>query len=412
MPKVLFSGTFCSLNKGDAAMQISAYRSLRAVVPEAEITIHTPFPEIDRQTYSNYRLFGSCRRRAIQAMFLLLRAMLWSSFRKFGAAGPKWLLAHPELQEYQRADVIVDLSGDTITQDYGLRCLISHLIPVFIAAFLERPVVLCAQTIGPFGITKPLAKFALNRVTLITAREELSLNELRGLGVEKPRVHLTADIAFLLEPAPAQRIDEIIAAEGIGGTGRLLVGFTPSRLLGHRFGAGDDGKLERVMAALADYLIEQKGATVVLLSHVLGPGQERDDRGMARGISSLVKHRTGVRVVMGDYRPEELKGLIGRFHLFLSLRMHASIAALSLCVPTIAIAYSRKTHGIMKMLGQDHWVCDLAALTPDNLLVRLEALWAEREAVRAQLATRVEAVKTQARENAKLVRDVIEAGTA
>jgi len=162
------------------------------------------------------------------------------------------------------------------------------------------------------------------------------------------------------------------------------------------------------MAAVADYLIDQKGATIVLVPHVLGPGEDRDDRVMAQRIWSLLKHGQGARVVMGEYGPEELKGLIGRFELFLGLRMHANIAALSMCVPTIALAYSRKTHGIMNMLNQEAWVLDYHALQVDALKSRIEELWAQRKSVRADLRDRINVIKQRARENVELVGQVLE----
>ena len=39
--------------------------------------------------------------------------------------------------------------------------------------------------------------------------------------------------------------------------------------------------------------------------------------------------------------------------------MHANIAATSMCVPTLAIAYSHKFYGIMKMLQLDEYVMDI-----------------------------------------------------
>ena len=125
-----------------------------------------------------------------------------------------------------------------------------------------------------------------------------------------------------------------------------LVGIALSRLLGHRFRPRDPDQFEALIATVADYLIEQKGVTVILVSHVLGPGEERDDRVMARSVYRKLENKTGARLLDGDYRPEELKGVIGRCQLFLGLRMHANIAALAMGVPTFAIAYSRKTHGI------------------------------------------------------------------
>ena len=408
MPRLLLSGTFCSLNKGDAAMQLSAACALNAVMPEAEITILTSFPDIDRQTYTAYRLCPSSRRQPAKALIRLLQAMLWWSVKRCAKVDLRGLLRSAELQEYRSADLLVDLSGDTLTEDYGIKCVLSHLMPILTALFLERPVVLYAQTIGPFSLTRPLVQRVLNRVALITTREVLSFTYVGRIGIAAPPLHLTADAAFLLSPANPERIDAILAAEGIRQTDSPLVGITVSRLLGHRFSPEDPGQFEGLIASVADYLIEYKGVTVVLVSHVLGPGEARDDRVMARRVYDKIKNRAKARLLTGDYRPEELKGVIGRFQVFLGLRMHANIAALGMRVPTLAIAYSRKTLGIMRMVGQERWVCDITTITGSELTATTEALWCERHRVRQELQERMVVVEERARENAVLVKRMID----
>jgi colanic acid/amylovoran biosynthesis protein len=393
-------------------MELGLHRALKAMIPDSEITILTPYPEIDRNVYDGCRLCESGRRRPVKALNLLIRAALWSALKRCFGTDAQFLLNSPELQEYQKADVLVDLSGDTLTEDYGIKCFLSHLVPIVAALSLGRPVVLCAQTIGPFNLALPLAKWAFNRVDLITAREELTLNYLRSIKIAKPTLRLAADAAFLLDPADPERVNDILADEGIDVASGPLVGITVSRWLGHRSNPENSNRLEALMADLADHLIQRLGVTVVLVSHVLGPGDDRDDRVMARSVLQKIQCKQRARLIAGDYRPEELKGLIGRCELFLGLRMHANIAALSMGVPTIAIAYSRKTLGIMKALGQERWVCDIGTLNLEELTARMGALWRQREKVRDDLLARMAAIKELALENAMLVKGLIETSRA
>ena len=68
----------------------------------------------------------------------------------------------------------------------------------------------------------------LNKVALITLREEVSLEYLMKLGVNKPPIYVTADPAFLLKSAPEGRITEILNAEGIKIGTRPVIGVTLS----------------------------------------------------------------------------------------------------------------------------------------------------------------------------------------
>ena len=47
-----------------------------------------------------------------------------------------------------------------------------------------------------------IAKFLLKRMALITLRERISKQHLEELGITNVPIYLTADSAFLLEPAP------------------------------------------------------------------------------------------------------------------------------------------------------------------------------------------------------------------
>lgn len=320
MPKILLIGTFCSLNKGDSAMQLSASRSLASAISDAEITVLTPFPDIDKQTYRDVRVRGSSRRRPFTALTLLVRAWLWRILSSMLRIDLKALIGSAELQEYARADVVVDLSGDTLTNDYGVASTVSHLVPILTAIALRRPVVVCAQSIGPLSAARPLARFALNRVSVVTAREEITSAYLDDLGVHRPQRELTADMAFLLEPARPERVSEIMVAEGLDRTDRPLVGIALSRLMGHRFSPRDPSAFEDMMAGMADHMAEQLQAFVVLVAHVTGPGERRDDRVVARAVRNKMRSADHTAVVEGDYLPDELKGVFSRFELFVGMR--------------------------------------------------------------------------------------------
>ena len=319
----------------------------------------------------------------------------------------KALIGSAELQEYARADVVVDLSGDTLTNDYGVASTVSHLVPILTAIALLRPVVVCAQSIGPLGAARPLARFALNRVSVVTAREEITSAYLDDLGVHRPQRELTADMAFLLEPARPERVSEIMVAEGLDRTDRPLVGIALSRLMGHRFSPRDPSAFEDMMAGMADHMAEQLQAFVVLVAHVTGPGERRDDRVVARAVRNKMRSADHTAVVEGDYLPDELKGVFSRFELFVGMRMHANIAALSMCVPTIAIGYSQKTRGIMRMAGQERWVSDIDQVTTSNLTAQVDALWDDRSRVRQELETRMAEVRRSAERNALLTGQLI-----
>ena len=82
MTKILMIGTFSSLNKGDAAMQISTMYAIRKHIHDADFTLLTPFPEIDSRRYTNVKIVKSSLLSPSKLFFLLFRCVLWTISHK------------------------------------------------------------------------------------------------------------------------------------------------------------------------------------------------------------------------------------------------------------------------------------------------------------------------------------------
>ena len=68
--------------------------------------------------------------------------------------------------------------------------------------------------------------------------------------------------------------------------------------------------------------------------------------------------------------------------------MHAIIASTSMGVPTVAIAYSHKTHGIMEILGCSKYVLDIKDLDYNTLASAISDVWNNRIKIRKKLESR------------------------
>jgi hypothetical protein len=149
------------MNKGDAAMRIAAAEGIKRAISDASITILTPFPEIDRGVYDE-RIVPCSRRRPAKALRAVTCALLWSALHRTFGLNLGRLLSSEEMRAYKEADLIVDLSGDGLTEEYGSKCALSHLVPVLIGLALKKPVFVCALTIGPFARLGLPARMILN----------------------------------------------------------------------------------------------------------------------------------------------------------------------------------------------------------------------------------------------------------
>jgi colanic acid/amylovoran biosynthesis protein len=379
-------------------MQLGAVSGIAERYPGSTITILSPFPAIDVPFYAPVTVVGCNRRNLVAATWDLIRAFAWrASGRRMG-----WMLSRT-LRLVENADLLIDLSGDMLTDDYGPHVAYSHYVPIMRALILGRPYFICAQSIGPFSWTRPLARHLLRRASAVTVRDSISRSYASTMGVVPERLSQTADLAFLLPAASEQRANDIMRHEGFATDDRPVLGISVSPLIEARFNAFRSGAGHRdfveLMARVIERIVRERGTKVLFLAHVTGPTRAKDDR----VISTVLKIRLGTAVesavLNGNYRPEELKAVISRCSLFCGARMHANIAALSSRVPTVAIAYSHKTVGIMTDCGMGDYVASVESMTEKSLGDLLSRAFREREEIIRRLAENMSGIAAKAAHN-------------
>jgi len=307
-----------------------------------------------------------------------------------------------ELDEYYNADAIVSTGGDTLDEYFGMLCFLQNAINVLFGLLLGKPIVLYAESIGPFRHwwNRSIARFLLNRAKLITVIEEISRRYLAELGISKSWIYSAADSAFALDSAPAPRVREILEK-----VSKLIprYGFPTLSTYKDKY----DRYIE-MMAKLIDHLIEDLNATVVLIPHATGA--RNDDRIAAEDACKLINNRRRVIVVRNEHTPKETKGIIGQCDLLIGARMHATTASTSMGVPTVAIAFSQKTHGIPgEMLGFERYVLDIRKnFNAHDLILAVDDAWSKRAEIRKELESKMEGIRQRALLNAALVKELVE----
>ncbi|MEX1014586.1 MAG: polysaccharide pyruvyl transferase family protein [Candidatus Paceibacterota bacterium] len=405
--KIILTGTYSSFNKGDAAMQISTAEQVKSIWPNSEIIISSPFPVIDANLYQQYKIIKSSRRNLIFSTIQVLRAKIHESLEGFGISS-HFLINNDELINFQQADLVVDLSGDTITEDYGPHVTYSHLLPILLAIAFKKPIFICAQSIGPFSITKYFSRYILNKTTYITTREDTTYKYLVDIGVNKDIIKLTSDMAFMLSPASKKDARTILKIEDIELSPKPVLGVAISDLVVKKFNSkNSDHDLLLSIAQVLDDFIDSQHGTVLFVGHVTGPDISKDDRIVANKIKDMMRNNESAYVINGDYSPQELKRIISMCDLFMGARMHANIAALSSCVPTLAIGYSHKTQGIMSMFGMDEFVCDVDSLdfaVIYNLLIHISN---NRVTLEKSINDILSLVKGKSEINVKIIKSIL-----
>lgn len=417
--KIVITNYGSRLNKGTTALLKCTIWTLENSIPDSEFAVFTYHPEIESEL-KNLKVFGviwrPSRAEILPSLHRFLKCGVWAILQRYLHLDLRALIDEERICEYYTADAIVNTGGDLLTESYGTLSFLTSIINLLIALLLNVPVVLYSESIGPFKRiwNRTVAKFLLSNVKIIILRENISRNYLKELGVKGVPIYVTADQAFLLRPAPPRRVIEILYKEHAcrltQETGPLI-GISASQII-YRYGFQDVirprdkyNKYVKVVAQITDYLIDEFNATVVFVPHVVEPGN--DDRKVANDVYKIIKGKQKTVLIKREYTTEEIKGIIGQCDLFIGTRMHAMIASTSMCIPTVAIAYSYKTKGVMEDVGCKRYVLHVKDLNYDALVSLINDAWNNKTEIRKDLGLKMQRIRQRALLNGKLIRDLL-----
>lgn len=368
-----------------------------------------------------------------------LRCLLWNFLKTNFKIKLNFLINTKKLREYYNANVIIHLGMDLYSSDFGTLTVFEHSKDIMLGVFLETPVVIWAESVGPFRgkLTNYMAKFTLKRVSLITLREKISKSYLDDFNIKDVPTHITADPAFILEPASEQKIKQIFIENGLFIKHRPLIGMslaylagdvkneTRVRVLGFfarsltfllpesfskfMLNKGKKSKIYTssrdryilLMAKIVDHMIDQYDCTILFIPHeepVIG-------REIHEELLEKIKNKNNILLLKHDLKAQEIKGIIGQCDLFVGGKMHANIAALSQSIPTVGLSYSHKFQGIMSLYGQEKYTS--LNLNFDDIVSKIDEVWKRKDEIREELKSRSFNISALAYLNGKYVKQLL-----
>ncbi|WP_336638570.1 polysaccharide pyruvyl transferase family protein [Micrococcus luteus] len=248
------------------------------------------------------------------------------------------------LRDWTRSfDLICDIrGGDSFTDIYSMKGLFKMTTFPLYARALSVPLVMLPQTIGPFERqpSQLLARRQLRACLAVMARDPVSATAAANLG--RPVDATATDVVFGI---PRPRNVE---------PGEQDVVLNVSGLLWSSNRHVDADIYRTATRALIDALLNQ-GRRVCLLAHVVGPDETGPDN-----------DRTALAELRGEYQDRlqyvvpkdlwEVRRVIASARVVIGARMHACLNALSVGVPAVPLAYSRKFAPLLDSLGWQHTV--------------------------------------------------------
>lgn len=407
-------------NKGDVSNRLGLIKALnREFGDKVAITIETLTPEEDAKYFSKFganvveSIFSSNTNKKpsypfllatkIKNVFLFLICLLM--YRVFGYKPGFNHKSHIFFHNLLNSDIVISSPGGFL-QDYNIfSSLIPNIFLVGSAKVLGKLVIIYAQSLGPFRnkILRSLCKLILNTAEVIILREEVSKGYIDEANINKPKIFITADASFSIEPP---RYNKALYRQNLlksfqRETGDVLIGIT---VLGRYFlNRKRRNLLKKYAVSFAvaiDCMINKLNANIIFVPQV----RSQSEIMMMHIIMRFVKNKSRVLIMDEDLSPEEVVKIIGCMDLFIGTRMHSNIFALIMNVPIIAIAYEHKTYGIMNMLGLENWVIDVKDVEEHELFLKIEELYKSRFEIKKNMLKAVQIARAKSLSSAKIVR--------
>ncbi len=326
---------------------------------------------------------------------------------------------HKIKSPYYDCDLIIHYVADwrTESDEDAWKTVPAFLWLLAMRILYDRPICTLPSSMGPFKntFTRAIIKFVLNSINIVALREAISFQYVQELGLDRSQITLASDMAFLLDPASHEKVAAILSTEGINKNNKPIVGICPNKRNGRILGLNPTtGQLNYIelIARIADYIIEEFDASICFIPH----NYDYDDINTCQQISELTKHKSLIKILKKEYSSDELKGIIGICDMFIGNWMHSTIAATSMGVPTLAIAFGDKFYRVIgETMGQERFIVDLRNQTCTALFTdmksKIDTLWADREIVKRELEERTKAAQEQAWSYGRIISELIISNT-
>ena len=362
--KIMISGYYGFNNTGDEAILKSMVGAFKEKIPQIKITVlsHNPL-----QTSQTYQV------KAINRLHLI------------------------DIMRCSRdTNLFISGGGGLLQDSTGKGWSILYYLGLILAVKIVKvPVMIYAQGIGPVNkqINKKLIKWILNKVDLITVRDNPSKELLENLGVVKPSIYVNSDPVFLLKK---KNINNIIDShpfiqELINSDNRPLIGVSVREYKSN----GSDSK--RIFAQAADYLIENYQAKIIFL-----PLKFDEDVHISEKILSLMKNKAEVLKI--KLEPEELLSVLSRLFLVVGVRLHSIIFSSMANIPFIAFNYDPKVKYFVEDLGLSEVLLETGeGISLKNIQKKIEYIRENNDKIKDILLEKVNNLEEKALANNELV---------
>lgn len=303
------------------------------------------------------------------------------------------------IMKHMRNGEMLISGGGTLMQDgTSTKSLLYYLYIIKMALKRNMKVMLYSNGIGPLKHEKSreMTREVLNKVNLITLRDEASAELLKEIGVTNPKILVTADPALDLEGEPEEKGRELL--EGLGvPKGKRLMGVSVRRW------QENGPNFERILAEVCDYASEKYDMMPVFI-----PMQMERDLIISQSIAARMKNKAVI--VKARYSVEKVMSMVSAMDLCIGMRLHSLIYAAVASIPLVGIVYDPKVSSFMEHTHQNLYI-DVKNLTVDGMKALIDNCMSNYDAISADLRNNYKELREKAELNARLAAELYEKGS-
>lgn len=246
----------------------------------------------------------------------------------------------PIVADAADCDICLSIGGDTYCygDNHGIQVLTHELKKS------GKKVVLWGASIGEKDLTEQKLE-SLKDFDAVFAREPITYSLLKEKNANG-NIYLFSDPAFCMERENIEPID--------GFTRGNTLGLNISPLI-----AAGNQKTYEIVEDFLSYVFANTTLKVLLIPHVVE--KNNNDYDFMKPIYETFSDTERIAVLPPNLNAMQYKGYIANTRFFIGARTHATIAAYSSGVPTIALGYSVKARGIAKdIFGEEKYVLNFS----------------------------------------------------
>ncbi len=312
MADILISGYHGFKNSGDEALLYAILNTLRSKESDIDFTVLSYAPEETARVYgvksiSRYNIFKI--RREMKRTKMLL----------FGGGSL--------LQDVTSSkSILYYLAIIRLAQKYGLKTM------------------LYANGVGPVikQCNRRLAAKILNKVDVITLRDDKSDIELKNLGVTEPKVIITADPAFTIDTDASLSGRYFTSRAGVPvGTKLCVVSIREFKTSAENF--------VEEMAKLCDFMVEEQGVYPLFV-----PMQYPADIKISQQV--MAKMQNKAYIINRELSVAEMFSVLSESEMVIGMRLHSLIYATTLEIPAMALVYDPKISAFIESINQPDYI--------------------------------------------------------